>query len=381
MQLVEAVILLFVGLVPGVWATLVDVYSLGAPAFSTRIALLLLLVVLLATNARYRRQATWASGWLSLGLVESYYLSSAYTFTGMSRSAVVPLALLSVAGAGVAWVSWTAKHERGTFGLALKALVLVATLVACVMTHGGLGLLDVVCTVAIAYCLFAMRSRRVALERHRPQPGELASTDARPAARDAARSPRQAASPARQARPRPRANGGSRASLSARGGSSGGTARTAGAATKRPARTERGGGSKPSGSPRDGASGRRTPHRGGHGVTALQLRRSASPSLASGGHGGASARSHAHGAKQSAAPKDAARAGRPSGSRPSGQRAAAQRPQKRSGRPAASKQRPTKRTGGAVPEASRMRGSSADGRSRSSAKPHRRTGSSPHSHR
>lgn len=179
LQLVEAVILLLVGMLPGVWMTLVDFYAQGASAFSAHVSVWLLLVLLLATNARYRRQAAWCAGWLSFGYIETYYLCSSYSFEGMARSVMAPLALLAVVGGVVASVGWAAKRERGALGLALKALVVVATLVACVATHDGISALDATCTVIIAYLLFIMRSRKVALVRHQPEAQVSASQESR----------------------------------------------------------------------------------------------------------------------------------------------------------------------------------------------------------
>lgn len=446
-QLVEAVILLFAGLVPGVWATLVDVYTLGATAFPTRIALLLLVVVLLSCNMRHRRQAAWGSAWLSLGCVESYYLSSAYTFEGMSRSAVVPLALLSVAAAGVSWVSWTAKHERGSFGLALKALVIVGTLVACVATHDGLSALDAVCTVGIAYCLFFMRSRRVAIERHDPSLDVRAEGDVAPATGESAPARRRRASSRGDGRPQRRASSEEALlSLAGRLLSPGKTARDADDShAAHPARgrgVERRHPSQGTGSSerRSRSVSERSARRSTHPVTTLQLQRRAQPAAsrstsAGGGRrsasveadrkgsagsrvaGGRSAAckaapsepgsrqaSGARGASGSghqtgrAAARSSARGSAHGSSRRYGASAAnagkgdsrtgdatRQPTSARSSQPKPAKpkkaQRPTKRTGGAVPEANRMRTSSADGRGRAGARPHRHTESGHRSHR
>lgn len=437
MQLVEALILLFAGLAPGVWVTLVDVYAVGASAFSTRIALWMLLIVLVSTNLRHRRQAAWGSAWLSLGCVESYYLSSSYTFEGMSRSTVVPLALLSVVAAGVAWVSWTAKHERGTFGLALKALVLMVTLVACVATHDALNAFDIVCVALIAYCLFFMRSRRVALERHRPDtPVVLAGASDEVAARQRARgTSREALSSGEQSFARPgklpvrQAAGGprpsSRPSQERRRGTSPDRRRRRRATGRRwsaadearavPSAERDAHAGKAVASAPSKRSGQREPR----GVTSLQLQRGVRLTRSSGTDGtraGSSSASEAkvsgnrrvggpHASQRSSGRKGSQqRVAARTGSEVRNKRGADKRSRsedkrsasvdRRSGKPAraagakaapktsqaaraqARTQRPTKRTGGAVPEANRMRGSSSDGHGHAGAKPHRRTGSS-----
>lgn len=377
MQLVEAVILLFAGMVPGVWVTLVDVYALGAPAFSTRIALWILLIVLFATNMRHRRQAAWGSAWLSLGCVESYYLSSAYTFEGMSRSTVGPLALLSVVAAGIAWLSWTAKRERGTFGLALKALVVVATLVACVATHDGLTALDAVCVLGIAFCLFLMRSRRIALERHRPDTPLVLGEASEDVATEGRSHGSRRGTPSSGERPSGRSRdlsthngvGESRSSGRSRGErrrlADSGRRRTRRATGRRWSAASEA--RAVSSAARDGHASRAGSQAASErparverpAVTALRLKRDLHPSRTSVASG-----------KRAASPS-ATKAPTAKPARAAGAKAASKASPK-----TARVQRPTKRTGGAVPEANRMRSSSSDGHAHTSAKPHRRTGSS-----
>lgn len=303
-------------MVPGVWMTLADVYAVGASAFSAHVSLWLLMVMLLATNARYRRQASLGAAALSLGYIETYYLCSSFTFAGMARSTMAPLALLCVVGAVAASVGWAAKRERGLLGLALKALVVVATLVACVATHDGVAPLDVVCTLLIAYLLFLMRPRKVALERHRPTPEERAALS-----RGAdGRSSREADVPSTRATPDPRPSA---------------------------------------------ESGRKEPAR----RSAAGRRRSSGPAGQSRGEGGQRpSRRRPAGAGTTASRRTSA--SRSEGTRPApkagdGRRPATKRNQ--SGAVGAGRARtkdrsprPTRRTGGAVPEANRIRSSAND---------------------
>lgn len=181
MQLVEAAILFFVGLIAGVLVTTFDVYAVGSAAFSSRVALLVLASVLYGANVRDRRTAAWGSLWLNLGFVEMYYLTTSYTYAGLARSAMVPLALLALVGALVSVLAWTAKSERNLYGVLISAFLIVATLVACAITHDGPTVGDVVCVALSAYILFAMRPRRFALSQRRV---EVAQVDNVPAPAD-----------------------------------------------------------------------------------------------------------------------------------------------------------------------------------------------------
>lgn len=144
MQLFEAVILLLVGMVAGVLVTVFDIYAVGSAAFLTHLSLWVFLNVLLASNVRRRRSAVLGAIPLNLGLIDTYYLMSSFTFEGLKRSLAAPLALLSLVAAGIALAAWTAKGVRGLLGLALSLLVAIMTLVASVIANNALTLLDLV---------------------------------------------------------------------------------------------------------------------------------------------------------------------------------------------------------------------------------------------
>lgn len=312
MQLVEAVILLLLGMVPGVWMAFADVYAVGASAFSAHASVWIMLVVLLSCNARYRRQAVWCAIWLSLGYIETYYLCSSFTFAGLARSHVVPLALLGVVGGVVAAVGWAAKRERGIFGLALRALVVVGTLVACVATHDGISALDVFCTAVIVYTLFAMRSRRVAMVPHREEAGQVVrqvAGQARELAGESQRSARQASSVARPQDARPS-------------------------------------------QPQERKGQKRRP------TVETTPRRSSSAPAKTGSRKSVAASGAAKPTRGTAktGTKRTGTASAPARKSPSGS-------PRRSGSTRARTQRPTRRTGGAVPEANRIRSSASDRRS------------------
>lgn len=179
MQLVEAAILFFVGLVAGVLVTVFDIYTVGAAAFFSRVSVWVLLNVLYGANVRDRRTAVLGAIPLNLGFVEMYYLTTTFTYAGMSRSLMVPLALLALVASLVTLLAWTAKNERNAYGLLLSAFVVVATLVSCVVTHGGIATLDVVCVVIMAYVLLFMRSKRFSLTLRQREPEQVPARSAR----------------------------------------------------------------------------------------------------------------------------------------------------------------------------------------------------------
>lgn len=196
MQLVEAAILFFVGLIAGVFMTIIDVYTVGSAALLSRVSLWILVNVLFGANMRHRRTAVLGAIPLNLGLIEMYYLTTSYTYAGLARSLMLPLALLSVVGALVALLAWTAKAERNLYGALISAFLMVGTLVAAVLTHDGPNAFDFVCVLLMAYVLFVMRPRRLALARGEREP----ASDVAPVADEGSDTRREAR---RRRRPRP----------------------------------------------------------------------------------------------------------------------------------------------------------------------------------
>lgn len=300
MQLFVAIILFLVGMIAGVLVTLLDVYTVGSAVFLSRLSLWILANVFLGANVRRRRGVLWDSVALNLGFVESYYLMSSFTFEGLRRSALVPLALVSLVAAGIAIASWTAKSERGPLGRALSVLIVVASLVACVIANGGLSLLDLVCAALMLVVLLVMRPMRLDLVTRRRErvSAPVDATAGTEGPRESPGAPARGRAPARQSGRQVRP--GLRSGTAQAGDDE---ARGSGLAGSR-----RGGGSRAS---RDGRPG-------------------AGPE----GEGGARTR-----------PARRAREGRP---------ATDQSGRTQSGRTTRAS-RPTRRTGGAVPSARRMR--------------------------
>lgn len=170
MQLVEAAILFFVGSIAGVLVTTFDVYAVGSAAFFSRVSLWVLINVIYGANVRSRRAATLGAIPLDLGFVEMYYLTTSYTYPGLARSLMAPLALLSLVGALVALLAWTAKSERNLYGLLITAFIVVATLVACVLLHDGPVAHDYACVALMVLVLLVLPSMRLTLVRSQREP-------------------------------------------------------------------------------------------------------------------------------------------------------------------------------------------------------------------
>lgn len=165
MALLEAFVLLGIGLVCGILSTTLDVIFFASSSFLAHVSLLVLLLALIAVHVESRLKAIWWSIPFTLGFVESYFLATTASYEGFSRSTVVPLAALALASPLLAYALWTAKNEKNVYGKVLSLLMVAGTLGLSYVVNAGIGVYDVVICLILAFVLLAMPTRKIKITR------------------------------------------------------------------------------------------------------------------------------------------------------------------------------------------------------------------------
>ena len=165
MGLVEALALLLIGLFSGVFATIFDVFALGAGSFLSHFTLWVLLNALLAVHVESRLRAIlWAIPF-NLGYIEGYFITTVASFEGYAKSLMMPLAAVALISPFLVYALWTAKKEQNAYGKVLSVLIVAGTLAASYFVKGKLGVYDFVVCALLALVLFVMPVRRLRISR------------------------------------------------------------------------------------------------------------------------------------------------------------------------------------------------------------------------
>lgn len=161
MGVVEALILVFLGFVVGVIATVADVLLVGSASFISHVALWMMLNTLLATHVENRLKAVWWSIPFNFGFIECYFLTTSASYEGFSKSLVVPLAGMAVLSPLLTYALWTAKNDKGPYGRALSLLAVSGTLVASYLLNQSVSFYCCLMCVVMALFLFVIHTRKV----------------------------------------------------------------------------------------------------------------------------------------------------------------------------------------------------------------------------
>ncbi len=165
MGFVEALALLLIGLFSGIFATIFDVFALGAGSFLSHFTLWVLLNALLAVHIESRLRAVlWAIPF-NLGYIEGYFITTVASFEGYAKSLMAPLAAVALISPFLVYALWTAKKQQNIYGKVLSALIVACTLAASYFVKGKLGIYDFVICALLALVLFVMPVRRLKISR------------------------------------------------------------------------------------------------------------------------------------------------------------------------------------------------------------------------
>lgn len=140
--------MLLLGTVLGVLCTTFDVAVVDGVAIFSRFAAWIFVDVLFAVHVKNRSRAAWWSVFFNIGLLESYLLSTSFSFENVSRSLMVPFGVAALAGVVFVCLAWTARHEsRNLFGVALGALLIAIMLLGCIILYHGIHMGELVCAI------------------------------------------------------------------------------------------------------------------------------------------------------------------------------------------------------------------------------------------
>ncbi|MGN0287847.1 MAG: hypothetical protein ACI4B6_09300 [Atopobiaceae bacterium] len=149
--------MLLLGTVLGVLCTTFDVAVVGGVAIFSRFAAWVFVDVLFAVHVKNRGRAAWWSVFFNIGLLESYLLSTSFSFENVSRSLMVPFGVAALAGVVFVCLAWTARHEsRNLFGVALGALLIAIMLLGCVILYHGIHLGELVCAILSLVAMYVL---------------------------------------------------------------------------------------------------------------------------------------------------------------------------------------------------------------------------------
>lgn len=163
MGVAEALVLLLLGLLAGVSATIFDVLVSGAASFLMHYTLWVLLNALLAVHVGDRVKAVWWAIPFNFGFIESYYIGTSASYEGFPRSLVVTLVVVALISPLLTYAMWTAKNERNAYGRILSILIVAGTLASGYLVDRHLGIYDIVVSVLVGYVLLFMHARRLSI--------------------------------------------------------------------------------------------------------------------------------------------------------------------------------------------------------------------------
>ncbi|MDO4538562.1 MAG: hypothetical protein Q4B54_10410 [Coriobacteriales bacterium] len=165
MGVVEALVLLFSGLVTGILATVLDVLFVGACSFVSHVSLWVLINALIAVHLENRLHAiVWAIPF-NLGYVEGYFITTVASFEGYSKSLVAPLAALAILSPFLTYAIWTAKNQRNAYGRILSLLIVAGTLGMCYVINRQISVYDGVVCALLALLLLVVPTRKLKISR------------------------------------------------------------------------------------------------------------------------------------------------------------------------------------------------------------------------
>lgn len=163
MGVLEALVVFSCGLLCGVFATTFDVLFVGSASFVSHFSLWVLLNAVVATHLESRIKALWWSVAFNLGFVEAYYLTTAASYEGYSKSLVVPLAAMAIISPLLTNALWEAKRDKGAFGKFLSVLIVALTLVASYFVYGSVSVFAIVTSILVALLLLVVPVRRLSI--------------------------------------------------------------------------------------------------------------------------------------------------------------------------------------------------------------------------
>ena len=165
MGIIEALVLLLIGVSCGILSTVFDVLVLGAPSFVSHFTLWVLLNALVAIHVESRLRAIlWAIPF-NLGYIESYFITTVASFESYQKSLLVPLAAVALIAPLLNYALWTAKAEKNVYGRVFSVFIVIGTLVSSYLVNGKLGVYDFVVCAILAYVLLFMPVRRLKISR------------------------------------------------------------------------------------------------------------------------------------------------------------------------------------------------------------------------
>lgn len=154
MGVFEALVLLALGLLFGIVATVFDVLVFGVASFVSHISLWVLVNAIFSTHVGSRKNVILWSIPFNLGFIESYFLTTAATYEGYAKSLIVPLAAVALIGPLLSYALWTARQNHGIYGRVLAVMVVAGTLVSSYLINGALTAFDgVVCALVLLVIL------------------------------------------------------------------------------------------------------------------------------------------------------------------------------------------------------------------------------------
>lgn len=153
MRIIEALVLLSLGLFLGVTSTILDVFIVGGASFVMHFAFWVLLCTVLGTLVGNKGKAVWWSFPLCLGYVESYFITTVATYESYVKSSVVPLFVMALLAPLLTYAIWYAKGQRSIFGYLLRILVVAGTLGCDYLINGSISVYTIVICVIIALLL------------------------------------------------------------------------------------------------------------------------------------------------------------------------------------------------------------------------------------
>ncbi len=161
MIVVEVLVLLFLGLVCGVFSTVLDVVVFGTASILSHFALWVLLIVLLAIHIDSCFRAIWWAVPYNVGYFAAYFLTTVASFEGYSKSLLMPLLGVALVSPLLTYTAWVAKREKNFYGRFLSALIVLGTLGSSYAINRQIGVFDVVVGILIALALFVMPVKRL----------------------------------------------------------------------------------------------------------------------------------------------------------------------------------------------------------------------------
>ena len=159
MGVFEALVLLALGLLFGIVATVFDVLAFGVASFVSHVSFWVLVNAVFSVHVGSRKNVILWSIPFNLGFIESYYLTTAATYEGYAKSLVVPLAAVALIGPFLAYALWTARQIQGIYGRLLTAAVIAGTLVSSYLINGAITIFDGVVCALIALVILVLPTR------------------------------------------------------------------------------------------------------------------------------------------------------------------------------------------------------------------------------